>query len=222
MTLESEWLFLGESAALGTAAMFAVVSILFSLAARETSAFAVNLARITLAVPLLLAFTMLTQSGAWWETLSLNRTLILALSGWIGLTLGDWALFSSFARLGPRVPTLMMTLAPPITAFLAVPLLGETLGWIQIGGMVVTLAGVVWVVLERAPVGTKPHADLALGLSLAFIGATAQGTGLVLSKMGMAGEVDPLPATLVRMVAAMIGAWILVIVQRKWGELGSL
>jgi drug/metabolite transporter (DMT)-like permease len=52
---------------------------------------------------------------------------ILALSGVIGIGLGDTAYFAAINRLGPRRALLLETLAPPIAALLALVFLQEAL-----------------------------------------------------------------------------------------------
>lgn len=209
--------YLGEAAALATAIGWAGVSLLFTAAARRSNALAVNLARISLALPLLTLLVLVAAPAGWTSVITGRRLLLLAVSGWVGLTLGDWALFSALVLIGPRLTTLMLALSPPIAALLAVPLLGEHLGGQGLLGMAITLAGIAWVVLDRrrSPV---PRGHRILGLTLAVVGAVGQGTGLVLSKLGMDGAVPPLPATLVRMTAAAMGVWLVVGLSGRLGD----
>jgi drug/metabolite transporter (DMT)-like permease len=198
--------FLGEAAALGTALLWAVGTLLFTTASRRVGPFAVNLTRINLACLILIALVLITRSP-WQGVLTTERMGILFLSGWIGLVLGDWALFTAFVMIGPRLATLMMALAPPMAALLAMPLLGESLGPLAYGGMALTIGGVAWVILERSPTPI-PRGHRILGVLLALLGAAGQAAGLVLSKLGMDGEVSPLTATALRMSAAVIGVWL--------------
>ena len=50
------------------------------------------------------------------------------MSGVIGLALGDLCLFHCMAIIGPRLGTVLMALAPAMTAVLAVWWIGELLG----------------------------------------------------------------------------------------------
>ena len=213
--------YLGEAAALATAALFACASLLFTFASQRVGSFAVNLSRITFAVPVLVALTLLIHGGSWSEGFTPQRLTWLAASGWVGLTLGDWALFSAFALIGPRLSLLLMALAPPVAAALSFPLLGEVLGPRGLIGMVITLAGVVWVILERAS-NPPPRGHRVRGVVFGLLGAAGQGLGLVLSKLGMAGEIDPLPATAVRMLAALIGAWLVAAATGRLGHFARL
>ena len=200
--------FLGEIAALTTAACWSAVSILFTVAARRVGTLALNQARITLALVVLTAILLITRGTDGAPEADPSHLALLVVSGLVGLTLGDWAFFSSFVHVGPRITTLLMTLAPPFAALLAIPLLHESLGGRTVVGMAVTLMGVVWVVMERSPTSI-PQGHRVRGLVMGVLGAFGQALGLVLSKQGMGEVVDPLPATAIRMAAATVGIWII-------------
>lgn len=213
--------FLGELAALTTATCWAAGSMLFTHAARRVGAFTLNHARITLALVVLSIILLITRGTHWADGADTRHMGLLVLSGIIGLTLGDWAYFRAFVDLGPRLTTLLITLAPPFTAILAIPLLGETLGPKALLGMAVTLTGVIWVIRERQPAGLE-HGHLVRGVFLGSLGALGQALGLVLSKMGMGSVIDPLPATAIRMAAATVGVWTLSLLTGRIHDLPRL
>ena len=206
--------FLGEITALVTASFWAVVSMLFTVAARRVGTLALNQARITLAWILLVTVLLLTRGVHWAPQAETRNVVLLLVSGFVGLTLGDWAFFSAFVHVGPRITTLLMTLAPPFTAVLAFFLLHESLGPLAVLGMGVTLAGVAWVVLEQSPSGIAPG-KRTRGLVMGVVGSLGQALGLVLSKQGMGEVVDPFPATAIRMTAAVVGIWIIAAAGRR-------
>jgi len=144
-----------------------------------------------------------TTGGAPWpQGAPPARLLDLALSGVVGLVIGDTLLFQSFVWLGPRLAMLLMALAPPMSALIAWLVLGEQMSTIAIGGMLLTLLGITWVVLERRPGAPDiPSRRRALGILLAIGAAAGQAGGAVLAKRGML-VLDPLSATLVRMASA--------------------
>jgi drug/metabolite transporter (DMT)-like permease len=214
-------LVLGEAAALGTATCWAMGTILFTRAARRIGAFTLNLTRITLALCILSVILLLTRGVDWAPGSGFRNILFLALSGIVGLTLGDWAYFKSFLYIGPRLTTLFMTLAPVFSAIIALPLLGEHLGFIALLGMGLTLSGVVSVVLERSTAGV-PKGHRIRGTALAILGSLGQAVGLNLSKLGMGNVVDPLPATALRMAAGAIGIWIIALASRRMGGVPRL
>jgi drug/metabolite transporter (DMT)-like permease len=141
---------------------------------------------------------------------------ILGVSGLLGFTFGDFLLFRSYLYLGARLSSVMMALAPPMTAFIGWIVLGETLSGRALLGMGLTVAGVSWAILEghrpANPPAESPADPLAtddfhprhplIGVALGAGGALGQASGLVLSKLGM-GSYDPFAATEIR---ALVGA----------------
>ncbi len=206
--------YLGETAALLTAACWACTSILFGFAVRHLGAFRMNLIRVTLAAILLGGVSLLLYGTGWIVAARPRDLVILSVSGWIGLTLGDWAYFQSLHLLGPRLSTLFNTLTPPLTVLLGAALLREHPGWRELLGMMLTVAGVAWVVLERSSTGT-PRGHRIRGAVCGVLAATGQAVALVLSKIGMSGGITPLPAAAVRMVSATVAAFALAMVTRR-------
>ena len=205
----------GVLAALGTAFCWALTAIAFGAAARRVGQFNVNLVRLALACVFLVVSCL--AAGVFVE-ISSAQVLVLAGSGLVGLALGDAALFKSLEILGPRRTSLLMSLAPGFTAVLMVPLLGETLSWPGVLGMVLTVGGVAVVVLERGAPG-EIRGRVWAGVIFGVLGALGQALGLILSKVGLGAagdsalaestgvaassvEVHPLYGTLVRIVVA--------------------
>lgn len=184
-------------------------------------AFTLNHARLTLALVFLILILLATRGTNWAPQAEFTNVAILMVSGFLGLTLGDWGFFSAFVLVGPRLTTVLMTLAPPFTAALAVPLLGERMGLVALLGMAVTMAGVFLVVRERQP-GDIPHGHRVRGVVFGCLGSLGQALGLVLSKIGMGDVVDPLPATAIRMAAATIGIWAMALAMGRMGGLRKL
>lgn len=212
--------FLGETAALLTAACWACTSILFGFAVRHLGAFRMNLIRVTLAAVMLGGLTLLLFGTGWLVAARPRDLLVLAISGWVGLTLGDWAYFQSLDLLGPRVGTLFNTLSPPLTVLLGIFVLHEHPGWRELAGMALTITGVAWVVLERPADGT-PRGHRIRGTACGVLGAIGLAVALVMAKAGMsshgsaAGGIAPLPAAAVRMTAAMLASFALAAVTRR-------
>ncbi|MBX3459630.1 MAG: EamA family transporter [Planctomycetes bacterium] len=208
----------GIAAALGTAFCWAFTAMFFAAAARRVGQFHVNQIRLVMACLLLgaaCAIAGVYVMAPW------PQMILLALSGLVGLTLGDAAGFQALQILGPRRATLLWALAPGFAALLMIPLLDETLGWVGVVGMAITLAGVMWVVLERSQPG-EIQGNALWGIVMGILGALGQAGGLILSKAGLgmadptgwlnevAGvsadnvlPVSPLFGTFVRMVAGM-------------------
>ncbi len=150
-----------------------------------------------------LAVVGYTRRGLWWPSdADAHQWLWLSVSGLVGFTIGDMCLFRAFVVIGPRLSTLIMSLAPPMAAVMSWLILGETLGALAILGMLLTMTGVAMAVLERAP-GSAGSTRLD-GVLLGLGGAFGQAAGLVLSKYGM-GAYDEVAATQIRAVAGLVG-----------------
>ncbi|MBN2559931.1 MAG: DMT family transporter [Phycisphaerae bacterium] len=205
-------IYIGPAAGVATSMLWTGTSLLFTAAAKRVGATTVNIFRITLAV-VLLGITHRLMAGAWIPNLVGGQVLLLALSGVVGLSIGDQALFTSFVHLGPRLAMLIMATSPIFAALFAWLTLGETLHGIAWLGVGLTVGGVAWVVLERTEDKVvADHLRRVQGVILALIGSACQGGGLLLSKQGMghgwlpaAQHLDAQAATLVRMSFAWIG-----------------
>lgn len=178
-----------------------------------------NRIRLALAVILLVVIHWLLLGtplplGAEWE-----RWFWLGLSGIAGLALGDAFLFQSYIWIGPRLGMLLMSMAPVVSALLAWLFLAETLSFGQISGIVLTVGGIAWVVLEKgSPAnGQVRNPRYGWGILFGLGAATGQALGLVLAKKGLGGDFPALSGNLIRMLAAGLAIWSLTLVQNQAG-----
>lgn len=201
---------MGELAALGAALCWAVAPVLFTLGGRTVSGTTINRLRLVPAC-LLLFVTHYWMEG--WPVLTgagSGSLIWLAISGILGLALGDTCLLKGFLLIGPRLVTLVMTLVPLMSALLAWVVFGEQFTLLEVGGASLCLLGVGYVVFARSHKG--PHVEGSAyrkGLLFALGGALGQTLGLITAKQGLSGEVPVITAVLVRMVAAMLFMWLL-------------
>ena len=86
---------------------------------------------------------------------SRHNWIWLALSGIIGLVLGDYFLFRSYTLIGSRFAQLIMTLAPPLSAVFAYFILSESLELIQIAGMVIVIIGIAIAIFNKPVKGER-------------------------------------------------------------------
>ncbi len=204
--------FTGEIAALMTAFLWSFTSIFFTLASRRLGSYWVNKFRIPMAVIFLAVALLVTTGRLLPSGLAGEAIFYLAMSGIIGLALGDTFLFRSFVILGTRLTLLIFTISPIIAALTAWMMLGEKLGLMAVIGIAVTLAGIAWVTVERnSQTAVNNYADKGsktVGILLAIGGAACQAVGLVLAKAGMNQGLDPLPATFIRMLTAAAAIWL--------------
>ncbi|MFH0980876.1 MAG: DMT family transporter [Planctomycetota bacterium] len=204
--------YVGPAAGVATSVLWTFTSLLFTAAGKRIGATAVNATRIGLAI-VLLGITHRWLAGGWVPHAAAGQVVFLALSGIVGLSIGDQALLIAFVDIGPRLALLIMATAPILAALFGRLVLGETLQPVAWLGMALSIGGVGWVVLER------PHPETAVrsahrvrGTVLAFVGAACQAGGLLLSKQGIghgwlprSEHLDPQAAALVRMVFTGVG-----------------
>ena len=188
-----------------------------------------NLYKCVIALVMMLVTQMLVfqaavflASGSWqplalgitFPQMSSNEWIWLSLSGLLGLSIGDTAFFNALNRLGPRRTLLVSALTPAITAILAIPVLQEGLDARVIFGMLLTMAGVVWVIRERSSTGSEEDVALKAGLGFALIAVAAQSGGNVLTKLG-ASEASALEISMVRLLAGILGLVVYMVIKGR-------
>jgi len=205
----------GELAAFGTALCWSVSAIFFTRAAHRSGGVTINHARVALAIPMMAILHLVVRGEIFPGGVEGYRWGWLALSGVIGLALGDSFLFNAFVLIGPRLSLLIMSLVPILSTTAAWAFLGERLAAREIGGVLLAVGGIAWVVLERRGDPEDPaRRRYGPGIGMAFCGALGQALGLVAAKKGMAGDFPAVSATLVRMVAAAAAMWGIALLRR--------
>ncbi len=208
--------YIGEIAALTAAFLWGGGAILFEEAGKRIGAFNTNLLRILFGSALLCGLLYIRTGTFLPFHASQEQIFWLSLSGVIGLAIGDGALFIAIVTIGPRLATLLLSLAPPITAILAWIFLNERLSAIAIFGIVLTIWGIFWVVNEKnAPDETR--GSKTSGVIAGLVAALGQGVGVIFAKQGMQTEIDALSGTILRMIPAAIVLWLVAILW-GWGK----
>jgi drug/metabolite transporter (DMT)-like permease len=192
-----------EMAALGTATCWATTGILASDAIRALGPFHFNLIRQGL-VALLLAGIVLA-SGA--MALPDGKGIaVLALSGVVGILLGDTLNFAAVGRLGPRRAGAIFALNAPMAAVLGWLVLGERLGGQAALGIGITVAGVALAIMGRPPQAAhrfeQVSGRLRAGLMFGLLAALGQAAGTLVARPYMAGGLDPYVGSLIRVGAS--------------------
>jgi len=218
----------GELSALATAVCWSLTAIFFSESGRRIGSFRVNAIRLLMAVTIYAVVLLLTDGRLFPEDINRAQVFWLALSGLIGLVIGDGCGFKALVMIGPRITTLLWATAPIMATVIAWIFLGEQLHLVQVLGITTTMAGVAWVVAERQyrngnhfnlQAGHPDSGNMAMGVALGLMAALGQATGLVMSKYAMldlGGTVEPLPASFLRMLASLIIIWLFAIVRGKF------
>jgi drug/metabolite transporter (DMT)-like permease len=213
--------YLGEFSALITAVCWTITALVFEAAGKRIGSLAVNILRLIVAFFFLGVFTFFTRGMFLPLDASSHQWYWLILSGLIGFTLGDMALFQSFIVIGARVSLLIMSLVPPMAAFFSWAFLGERLGLQNFLGMSLTVTGIALVILGRENVeGDVKQLNLKFsysieGILLALAGALGQAGGLVMSKYGMQ-DYNAFSASQIRVIAGIAGFALLFTFWKKW------
>lgn len=191
---------LGELTALATAICWSASSLSFGEATKRAGSVIINLSRLIIAGTLLLLTILIFQINI---TINTSQTIYLIASGIIGLTLGDSFLFKAYQQIGARITALISSIAPGFSALLAYIFLAESLSFIDIIGMSVTITGIGIVVTEKRE-GVK-RKILNFGLVMAFLAALGQGAALIFAKLAFnQGGVNGFVAAFIRIIAGVI------------------
>ncbi|GHA20099.1 DMT family transporter [Oceanisphaera arctica] len=195
--------------ALAAAACWAVASLLSANAARHLGAFAFSRWRM-FCVSLMLWSVALLTGG--WSSLSSHGLSIMAISGLIGIFIGDTALFAAMNRLGPRRAGVLFATHSLFSALLAYLVFGEVIaGWTLVGCFL--LVGGVMTAIFMGKRSNETHAweqdngSPWPGIALGLVSALCQSVATLMVKPVMMSEIDPLDpvsASAVRMSAAFL------------------
>ncbi len=212
--------FAGELAALGTSIFFSIGATLFTLSSRSVGSAVVNRTRLLAAAVILLAAHVVFFGTVLPLTATSSQWFWFSLSGIIGLVLGDIALFQAFVQIGTRLTMLIFSMSPVLAALMGWTFLGETLTPVQILGMGLTLAGVLWVIAEEQT-GDNRSSDRRYflgGLFFAFIGSLGQAGGLITAKFGLTGDFPVLSGQVIRMGVAALSIWVFTLIRGRGME----
>ena len=213
----------GILASVVTAALWTISTCAWSSAGRHITALAISSVRLWITCAFLIAYGWLVRGLPFPSDAPPRAWFYLGVSGFIGFFVGDLCYFKAILTLGPRLTLLLQAFAPPITAIISWLFLGEPLGAKEWLAMVITLAGVVWVVLERSEPERQANyprsGHRGLGITLGVLAATGQALGLILSRQGI-GTYDSVAATFIRVIGGLVGFSVLLTVLGKWREMG--
>ncbi len=194
---------LHELAALGTATCWALTGLIAADAVRMIGPFYFNLLRQGFVTLLLAGITLLTFSG---DLPDWQAAALLAVSGVIGILLGDTFNFAAVGRLGPRRAGAIFALNAPMAAVLGWAILGEKLPLLAVIGIGVTAAGVALAIMGRPALNAhrleQTQGAVMLGVLFGLGAALGQALGALIAKPVMTAGIDPYFASLLRVGAS--------------------
>ncbi len=192
---------LGISAALGSAASWALGAVLFKFIGERMTPAAMTLAKGAMSVVLLgIAVACMeyhpTDSGGMW---------LLVLSGVIGIALGDTLFFKALRDLTPVSIIVLMVVGQLMTAVLGIFVLSEVptpLAWI---GMAFIMGGVVMVLCGDTP-GEEGQTKMR-GILFGLASVLCMSASSIIAKRPLQ-TVPTIQATFVRMAAGTLGVFL--------------
>ena len=194
--------YIGEIAALATAFCWSITSYAFTNVSRRIGALQVNIDRMVLASIMLISIV-----GVFGVSLTLSSGQIsnLVISGILGLVLGDSFLFKSFQLIGARLGIIIMAAVPVLSTILAFFFLNEVISSLGMLGMLLTIAGILIVVLERKIPEENKITISKIGIFYGFLGALGQASGLIFAKFAFQeGQLNGFSASFIRLFSASI------------------
>ena len=198
-----------ELAALGAAAMWALTGIISTEPSRALGAIGFSRVRMSI-VFVMLALAALATSG--WSTISEPIWGPILLSGFIGIFVGDTALFLTLNRLGPRATSILFAANAPIAVLLGWVVLSEALAPIALLGVALAFAGIVLAILygrRSEGRGLDPfeatNGPLSVAIVLGLTAALCQAIGTLIARPVMSGELTGSPPDPVAVSAIRVG-----------------
>lgn len=203
----------GEIAALSAALFWTVSSLMWGQI--NISALGLNLCKNVLGslmVFLHLVVLLLVTSRHGLFLAPSESWFWLAMSGLVGVVIGDTVYFRSLQILGARRALIMATTGPIFAAILGWWILQESLSFVAITGITMTVAGVLFVVVDRKAKKEEPGLKpgrLRDGIAMGIAGAVCQSVGGLFSKLGMVAPdghqiCDAAEATFIRLFIAAL------------------
>ncbi len=210
--------YIGEIAGLLTSVFFAANAVFITRAGSLVGSVIVNRTRVVFALFYLILLNLLLFRQPFPFNAASDRWMWLMLSGVIGLAMGDAFLFQAYLYVGPRLGMLLLSLSTVFGVLEAWVIFGETLRLAQILGIVLTMVGILWVLLEQGDSTVQKIRPSPVGILFGVLAAIGQATGLVFSKQGMQGNFSPIQANAIRMLAAVLALLVLMLIQKQAGR----
>jgi len=194
-----------EAAALGAALSWAIGGL---IAARPTSV--LGGPRFTRLRMYWVAFALAviaTLVGGW-DSVGTRELVLLSMSGIVGLALGDVALFTAFAIVGPRRTGILFAANAPIAAILSAVVFGERFSVPALIGSGLVMIGVTFAIAFGTRPGQNHHweeinGNLLVGIGFGLLGAAGQAVGVLLADPAFEADLDPWAGAAVRAIVGL-------------------
>ncbi|WP_287882054.1 DMT family transporter [Aquitalea sp.] len=199
-----------DLAAVGAAACWAWGGILGAGPSRHFGPFTFTRLRLSL-MTLLLGSISLATGG--WHSMQPANVLPALLSGLTGIFLGDTLYFSAMNRLGPRRSGLLFATHSVFSVLLGMLFLQEKLSLPAFFGSCMVFGGVMLAVAfgrgKQQGKAWEHPAHLKAGVMLGMAAALCQALGTFFAKPAIAGGLEPVTASAIRMGVACVVHYLL-------------
>ena len=182
---------------------------MYALAGRRVGSSTVTHLRLWVALPVILLVHLAFTGELVPIGLGREAYFNLSMSGLAGFFAADLLIFKAFVDIGHRETLVIMTTSPIFSAAGSWIILGEILSAIQVVGIVLTVAGVGWVLFAEGRVQSAPRSAgrrrIISGALFALLGTIVQAAGLLIAKYGMGSDIHPVSANLLRVAGGLAG-----------------
>ena len=204
-------MYIGEIAAIGAAIVWACATWIYGQFGHRFSAMQLNIIKGLIASVMMLLVMPLIPMPEF--ELSANHFWILAISGIIGIAIGDSAYFAALKRIGANKTLLLESLAPPLSGVLALMFLGAALTLQSWLGVVITTLAVTFVVFQPSNSVSDDSTNQAQwsGIGYGLVASVCQASGVVISHYALvAGDIPPLLGALIRLTIGVFAVMMII------------
>lgn len=187
---------IGFAAALGSAASWAFCTVIFERIGRVMPYAGITFLKGLFSIVLM---TILTVCMGGLTSVNYHEGLWLAISGIIGIAIGDTLFFRSLQDLGAKVQVLYFMLGQVVTMLLSFMLLGEVLTVGEYIGATILLLGILVVTWGKQ----EDHPNKRRGIAGGFLSILCFSISSIMVKMTII-NIDVVTATFYRMVFGTI------------------
>ncbi|NNF10269.1 MAG: EamA family transporter, partial [Acidimicrobiia bacterium] len=155
-----------------------------------------------------LALVVIATALGGWDTLGSREVTLLGASGVVGLAFGDVALFTAFARLGPRRTGILFAANAPMAAVASAVIFDERFSATALVGSAFVMVGVTLAIAFGTRVGQSHHweaihGSVWVGVGFGLLGAAGQAGGVLLADPVFDVDPDPWAAAAVRAIVGL-------------------
>lgn len=205
---------IGIAAALGAGAAWAIGAVLFKGLADRVPPLGLTFAKGILGLVFLGGLLLLDES----PPVDANTSLLLGLSGLLGITLGDTFFFATLRTWPAHLVVLLSLAGQALVVLLAVLFLAETPSRTAVAGMVLIIIGISFAVIRRADApGTRLSRR---GWVFGLLSIATMSSSVLVAKVGL-HEASALQATFIRLLCGTAGSLVLGAISggaRNWLE----